>query len=47
MNENPHREILKPITDLLPFQLTVAQKKVIIQILEDFHRNSPMLRLLQ
>ena len=47
VNENPHREILKPITDLLPFQLTVAQKKVIIQILEDFHRNSPMLRLLQ
>ena len=47
VNESPHREILKPITDLLPFQLTVAQKKVIIQILEDFHRNSPMLRLLQ
>ena len=47
VNENPHREILKPITDLLPFSLTVAQKKVIIQILEDFHRNSPMLRLLQ
>ena len=47
VNENPHREILKPITDLLPFDLTVAQKKVIIQILEDFHRSSPMLRLLQ
>ncbi len=47
VSENPHREILKPIMDLLPFQLTVAQKKVIIQILEDFHRNSPMLRLLQ
>ena len=47
INGNPHWENLKPITDLLPFTLTVAQKKVIIQILEDFHRNSPMLRLLQ
>lgn len=47
INENPHRDILKPILDLLPFTLTVAQKKVIIQILEDFHRDSPMLRLLQ
>lgn len=47
VNENPHWDILKPIMDLLPFSLTVAQKKVIIQILEDFHRNTPMLRLLQ
>lgn len=47
INENPHREILKEFLNILPFKLTVAQKKVIIQILEDFHRDSPMLRLLQ
>jgi ATP-dependent DNA helicase RecG len=47
LSEDPHWEVLKPLLDLLPFSLTVAQKKVIIQILEDFHRGKPMMRLLQ
>ena len=47
LSENPHREVLKPVLDSLSFSLTVAQKKVIIQILEDFYRGKPMLRLLQ
>jgi ATP-dependent DNA helicase RecG len=47
LQENPHREVLKPLIDLLAFSLTVAQKKVIVQILEDLYRGKPMLRLLQ
>ncbi|MDR0860280.1 MAG: DEAD/DEAH box helicase [Candidatus Peribacteria bacterium] len=47
LQETPHWEILKPILDQLSFSLTVAQKKVIVQILEDFYRGKPMLRLLQ
>lgn len=47
LSEHPHWEILQPILDQLSFSLTVAQKKVIIQILEDFHRWKPMMRLLQ
>lgn len=47
LSENPHWEVLKPILNQLSFSLTVAQKKVIIQILEDFYRGKPMLRLLQ
>jgi ATP-dependent DNA helicase RecG len=47
LSENPHWEVLKPILNQLSFALTVAQKKVIIQILEDFYRGKPMLRLLQ
>jgi ATP-dependent DNA helicase RecG len=47
LQETPHWEVLKPILDQLSFSLTVAQKKVIVQILEDFYRGKPMLRLLQ
>jgi ATP-dependent DNA helicase RecG len=47
VSENPHWDILKPVLDQLSFSLTVAQKKVIVQILEDFYRGKPMLRLLQ
>jgi ATP-dependent DNA helicase RecG len=45
--ETPHWEILKPMLDQISFTLTVAQKKVIVQILEDMHRGKSMLRLLQ
>ncbi|MDR0282572.1 MAG: hypothetical protein LBI53_04685 [Candidatus Peribacteria bacterium] len=47
LQETPHWEVLKPILNQLSFSLTVAQKKVIVQILEDFYRGKPMLRLLQ
>ena len=47
LSENPHRDVLKPVLDWLSFSLTVAQKKVIIQLLEDVYRGRPMLRLLQ
>lgn len=47
LSETPHRNVIKPLLDQLSFSLTVAQKKVIVQILEDFYRNKPMLRLLQ
>lgn len=47
VQEDPTWELLKAVLERLPFQLTVAQKKVIIQILEDFHRGKPMMRLLQ
>ncbi|MDR2189641.1 MAG: hypothetical protein LBP53_00080 [Candidatus Peribacteria bacterium] len=47
LSENPHWDELKPILNQLSFALTIAQKKVIIQILEDFYRGKPMLRLLQ
>lgn len=41
------RDILKTMLDRLPFELTVAQKKVVKQIIDDFHSGKPMLRLLQ
>lgn len=41
------REILKNMLSLLPFELTTAQKKVIKEIIDDFHSGKPMLRLLQ
>lgn len=41
------REILKNILTQLPFELTTAQKKVVKQIIDDFHWGKPMLRLLQ
>ena len=47
LQETPDREVLKPMLNQLSFTLTMAQKKVIIQILEDFYRGKPMLRLLQ
>lgn len=47
LQETPHRKVIQPLLDIIPFQLTTAQKKVIVQILEDFYRGRPMLRLLQ
>jgi ATP-dependent DNA helicase RecG len=43
----PHRNIVKDLVDKLPFQLTHAQKRSIREIIEDFHRPRPMMRLLQ
>lgn len=45
--ESQQREILKTMLQLLPFELTTAQKKVIKHIIDDFHSGKPMLRLLQ
>ena len=39
--------VLKTMLQRLPFELTMAQKKVIKQIIDDFHSGKPMLRLLQ
>jgi RecG-like helicase len=43
----PDREIIKEIIKSLPFELTMAQKKVIKHITENIHEPKPMLRLLQ
>ena len=40
-------EIIKEIQSRLPFELTTAQKKCIKTIVEDFHKDEAMLRLLQ
>lgn len=47
LSETPHWEVIKPFLNQLSFSLTVAQKKVLVQILEDFYRGKPMVRLLQ
>jgi len=41
------RDIIKDIVNTLPFELTMAQKKVIKHITENIHEPKPMLRLLQ
>lgn len=41
------RDLIKQLVDILPFQLTGAQKKAVKQIIEDLHRDEPMLRLMQ
>ena len=41
------RNIIKEIITTLPFELTMAQKKVIKHITENIHEPKPMLRLLQ
>ena len=41
------RNIIKDIISTLPFELTMAQKKVIKHITENIHEPKPMLRLLQ
>lgn len=41
------RNIIKEFQDKLPYKLTTDQKKVIKQIIEDFHVNYSMIRLLQ
>lgn len=40
-------DLIKEFQDKLPFVLTTDQKKVIKQIIEDFHINNSMIRLLQ
>lgn len=47
ISTDQQRDILKKILSLLPFELTTAQKKVVKQIIDDFHSGKPMLRLLQ
>lgn len=47
ISTNQQRDILKKMLSLLPFELTTAQKKVVKQIIDDFHSGKPMLRLLQ
>lgn len=43
----PIRDEIKLIIAKLPFELTNSQKKVIRDLIEDFHSNKPMMRLLQ
>lgn len=45
--EEPHREIVKEVTQKLPFTLTTAQKRTITEIIQDLHKPQPMMRLLQ
>lgn len=45
--EEPHREIVKEVTQKLPFILTTAQKRTITEIIQDLHKPQPMMRLLQ
>ncbi len=47
ISTDQQRDILKKMLSLLPFELTTAQKKVVKQIIDDFHSGRPMLRLLQ
>ena len=47
ISTDQQRDILKKMLSLLPFELTTAQKKVVKQIIDDFHAGKPMLRLLQ
>lgn len=44
---NPNRELIKWLIEKLPFQLTGAQKKVLKTMIENFHDEKPMVRLLQ
>lgn len=44
---SPIRNEIKLIISKLPFKLTNSQKKVIKDLIEDFHWNKPMMRLLQ
>lgn len=46
-NSVPDREIIREITQALPFELTTAQKRVIKEMIEDIHKPRAMLRLLQ
>lgn len=47
ISTDQQRDTLKKMLSLLPFELTTAQKKVVKQIIDDFHSGKPMLRLLQ
>ena len=47
ISEQQQRDILKDMLQHIPFELTHAQKKVVKQIIDDFHSWKPMIRLLQ
>ncbi len=47
ISTDQQREILKEMLQHIPFELTHAQKKVVKQIIDDFHSWKPMIRLLQ
>ncbi len=47
ISQTQQRDLLKDILSRLPFQLTTAQKKVVKEMIDDFHSGKPMLRLLQ
>jgi len=44
---NTGGELCRKLVDSLPFQLTGAQQRVIKELLQDFDRGKPMIRLLQ
>lgn len=44
---SPNRELIKSFIEKLPFELTNAQKKVLKVMIENFHDEKPMIRLLQ
>lgn len=47
ISQTQQRDLLKDILSRLPFELTIAQKKVVKEMIDDFHSGKPMLRLLQ
>ena len=47
LSSMPDRNLIKDFLKTLPFQLTKDQKKAVKQIIDDFHKPKPMLRLLQ
>jgi len=47
ISEEQQWNILKDMLQHIPFELTHAQKKVVKQIIDDFHSWKPMIRLLQ
>ncbi len=47
ISEQQQWNILKDMLQHIPFELTHAQKKVVKQIIDDFHSWKPMIRLLQ
>jgi ATP-dependent DNA helicase RecG len=47
ISEEQQWDILKDMLQHIPFELTHAQKKVVKQIIDDFHSWKPMIRLLQ
>ena len=47
ISEEQQWNVLKEMLQHIPFELTHAQKKVVKQIIDDFHSWKPMIRLLQ
>jgi len=44
---SPDRELVKQVSQNLPFILTDPQKKSIKQIIDDFYTGKPMMRMMQ